>query len=149
MSSSRRPLTIDDPLASVDACHVARSAGANSAGRLRDIPLDRIRPNPKQPRRHFDEEPLVALADSIRERGVLQPVIVRPLEPKGYELIAGERRWRASRMAGLSTIPALVDDAADDIVSLELALIENIARAELTVIEPGRIASDASFGPSE
>jgi ParB-like nuclease domain len=71
--------------------------------------------------------PLLALARSIRERGVVQPVIVRPREPDGFELIAGERRWRASQIAGLQTIPCLVDDAADDAVSLELALIENIA----------------------
>lgn len=138
MNSTRRTLTIDDPLAAADACHVARSAAAGNAGRLRDIPLDQIRPNPKQPRRRFDEDSLVTLADSIRERGVLQPVIVRPREPERYELIAGERRWRASTIAGLHTIPALVDDAADDAVSLELALIENIARAELTVIEEAR-----------
>ena len=68
----------------------------------------------------------------------MQPIIVRPREPDGYELIAGERRWRASRMAKLPTIAALVDDAADDALSLELALIENIARAELTVIEEAR-----------
>ena len=86
----------------------------------------------------FAEESLLALADSIRERGVLQPVIVRPREPEGFELIAGERRWRASRIAGLQTIPCLVDDAADDAVSLELALIENIARADLTVTEEAR-----------
>ena len=138
MTSTRRPLTIDDPLAAADACHVARSADAGGAGRLRDIALDQIRPNPRQPRRRFDEESLLALADSIRERGVLQPVIVRPREPEGYELIAGERRWRASRIAGLQTIPCLVDHAADDAVSLELALLENIARADLTVIEEAR-----------
>jgi ParB family transcriptional regulator, chromosome partitioning protein len=138
MTSTRRALTIDDPLAATDACHVARSAAGTTAGRLRDVPLDQIRPNPKQPRRHFDDEALLALADSIRERGVLQPIIVRPRKPESYELIAGERRWRASRIAGLQTIPSLVDDAADDAVSLELALIENIARADFTVIEEAR-----------
>jgi ParB family chromosome partitioning protein len=138
MRSTRRPLTIDDPLAAGDACHVARFPVPHGDGRLRDIALDQIRPNPKQPRRRFDEELLVALADSIRERGVLQPVIVRPSGHEGYELIAGERRWRASRIAGLLTIPSLVDDAADDAVSLELALIENVARADLTVIEEAR-----------
>lgn len=117
---------------------MARSAGAYGAGRLRNIALEEIRPNPKQPRRRFDDEPLLALADSIRKRGVLQPVIVRPSKRDGYELIAGERRWGASQIAGLRTIPALVDDAVDDAVSLELALIENIARADLTVIEEAR-----------
>lgn len=137
-SPPRRPLTIDDPLAARDACHVARSTRDNEPGRLRAIPLEQIRPNPKQPRRRFDEEALIALANSIRDRGVLQPVIVRPLSD-GYELIAGERRWRASYIAGLATIPALVDhDAVNDAVSLELALIENIARADLTVIEEAR-----------
>lgn len=138
MTSTRRTLTIDDPLAASDACHVARSATGSTAGRLQDVPLDQIRPNPKQPRRRFDEDALLALADSILERGVLQPIIVRPHEHQGYELIAGERRWRASRMARLKTIPALIDDAADDVVSLELALIENIARPDLTVIEEAR-----------
>ena len=138
MNSTRRPLTIDDPLAAAEACHVARSTTAGTASRLRDVPLDQIRPNANQPRRRFDEESLLALADSIRERGVLQPVIVRPRDPQGYELIAGERRWRAARMAGLPMIPSLVDNVADDAVALELALIENIARADLTVIEEAR-----------
>jgi ParB family transcriptional regulator, chromosome partitioning protein len=138
MTSTRRALTIDDPLAASDACHVARPTAASTAGRLRDVPLDQIRPNPKQPRRRFDEDLLLALADSIRERGVLQPIMVRPREPDGYELIAGERRWRAACLAGLGTIPALVDDVVDDSMSPELALIENIARADLTVIEEAR-----------
>ena len=138
MTSTRRPLTIDDPLAAAGACHVARTRAGGDAGRLRDIRLDQIRPNPKQPRQRFETESLVALADSIREHGVLQPVIVRPREPEGYELIAGERRWRASLIAERETIPALVDDAADDAISLELALIENITRADLTVIEQAR-----------
>jgi ParB family transcriptional regulator, chromosome partitioning protein len=138
MNSTRRPLAIDDPLAATKACHVARSTVGGTAERLRDVPLDQMHPNPKQPRRRFDEDALLALADSIRERGLLQPVIVRPREPEGYELIAGERRWRASQLAGLQTIPSLVDEAADDAVSLEIALIENIARANLTVIEEAR-----------
>jgi ParB family transcriptional regulator, chromosome partitioning protein len=137
MTSARRALRIDDPLAAADACHVARSTTTSTTGRLRDVPLDQIRPNPNQPRRRFDEDSLLALADSIRERGVLQPVIVRPDPPESYELIAGERRWRASRIAGLQTIPSLVDDA-DDASAIELALIENIARAGLTVIEEAR-----------
>jgi ParB family transcriptional regulator, chromosome partitioning protein len=138
MTSIRRTLTIDDPLPAANTCHVARSTAGSTAGRLRDVPLDQIRANPKQPRRRFGEESLLALADSIRERGVLQPVIVRPREPEGFELIAGERRWRAPRIAGLQTIPCLVRNTADDAVSLELALIENIARADLTVIEEAR-----------
>jgi ParB family chromosome partitioning protein len=138
MTSTRRPLTIDDPLATAVACHVARSTAASTVGRLRDVPLGQIRPNPNQPRRRFDEDSLLALADSIRERGVLQPIIVRPREHEGYELIGGERRWRAARVVKLQTIPSLVDDVADDTVSLELALIEDVARADLTVIEEAR-----------
>jgi ParB family chromosome partitioning protein len=138
MTSTRRVLTIDDPLAAADACHVARSPAGSTAGRLREVPLDQIHANPKQPRQRFDEDSLVALAASIRKRGVLQPVIVRPREPESYELVAGERRWRASKIAGLLTIPSLIDDVADDAASLELALIENVARADLTVIEEAR-----------
>jgi ParB family transcriptional regulator, chromosome partitioning protein len=95
-------------------------------------------PEPEAAATTLRRDALLALANSIQERGVLQPIIIRPREPECYELIAGERRWRASRMAGLQTIPALVDDAADDAVSRELALIENIARADLTVIEEAR-----------
>ena len=83
---------------------------------------------------------MTALADSIRERGVLQPVIVRPVED-GYELVAGERRWRAAELAGEATIPALVDDALDQAGSLELALIENIVREDLSPIEQARTFS--------
>ncbi|MGH2868289.1 MAG: ParB/RepB/Spo0J family partition protein, partial [Solirubrobacteraceae bacterium] len=100
--------------------------------------LDEIHPNAEQPRKRFDEASLNALADSIRERGVLQPIIVQPRNPRGYQLIAGERRWRASRIAGRPTIPALVDDQIDGAASLELALIENVAREDLTVIEEAR-----------
>ena len=97
-------------------------------------------PNPAQPRKRFDESALAALADSIRERGVLQPVIVRPVDD-GYELVAGERRWRAAEIAGEATIPALVDDALDQAGSLELALIENIVREDLSPIEQARTFS--------
>jgi ParB family chromosome partitioning protein len=83
---------------------------------------------------------LATLADSIRERGVLQPVIVRPVGD-GYELVAGERRWRAAEIAGEATIPALVDDALDQAGSLELALIENIVREDLSAIEQARTFS--------
>ena len=86
----------------------------------------------------LDRASLDALADSIRERGVLQPIIVHPFSAGGYQLIAGERRWRASHIAGQLTIPALVGGAVDGAVSLELALIENVAREDLTVIEEAR-----------
>ena len=87
---------------------------------LREIPVDLITPNPRQPRQDFDESALLALADSIRARGVLQPVLVRPVHGGTYELIAGERRWRAARLAELETLPALVRPQ-DDAESLELA----------------------------
>jgi ParB family transcriptional regulator, chromosome partitioning protein len=104
---------------------------------LRQLAVGSIAPNPDQPRRSFDEEALLALAESIRARGVLQPVLVRPLAGGGYELIAGERRWRAARIAELETIPAIVrhHDGAD---SLELALVENMAREDLNPVEAAR-----------
>jgi ParB family transcriptional regulator, chromosome partitioning protein len=104
---------------------------------LREIPVQLIAPNPSQPRRVFEEEPLVALAESLRERGVLQPVLVRPLPGGRYELIAGERRWRAAQLAGLESVPAMVRPD-DDAASLELALIENMAREDLNPLEEAR-----------
>jgi ParB family chromosome partitioning protein len=138
----RRALTIDDPIGSGEACHVARQASPGQPdGRLREIPVDEIRPNPDQPRKRFDEEALGSLADSIRERGVLQPIIVRPGAVGGFELVAGERRWRAARLAGQATIPALVDAKVEGAGSLELALIENVVREDLTPIEEARTIS--------
>jgi ParB family transcriptional regulator, chromosome partitioning protein len=104
---------------------------------LRDLPVELVVPNPSQPRRTFDEAALVALASSLEERGVLQPVLVRPLPGGTYELIAGERRWRAARLAGLDTVPAMVRPD-DDAASLELALIENMAREDLNPLEEAR-----------
>jgi ParB family chromosome partitioning protein len=104
---------------------------------LREVPVGSISPNPKQPRRRFDEESLNALAGSLGERGVLQPVLVRPKPDGTYELIAGERRWRAARMAGLERVPALVRPR-DDAEALEAALIENMAREDLNPIEEAR-----------
>src|SRR5919198_1471957 len=106
-------------------------------GELRDIPVDLIAPNPNQPRRAFEEEALVALAESLRARGILQPVLVRPLAGGRYELIAGERRWRAAKLAEMETIPALVRPH-EDAASLELALIENMAREDLNPVEEAR-----------
>jgi ParB family chromosome partitioning protein len=101
---------------------------------LRDVPLELVAPNPRQPRRVFEVAALEGLASSLRERGVLQPVLVRPAPGGRFELIAGERRWRAARIAGLRTIPALVG-VHDDAAALEIALIENVARAELNPVE--------------
>jgi ParB family chromosome partitioning protein len=104
---------------------------------LREVPVGSISPNPRQPRRRFEEDALNALAGSLGERGVLQPVLVRPKPEGTYELIAGERRWRAARIAGLETIPALVRPH-DDAAALELALIENMAREDLNPVEEAR-----------
>jgi ParB family chromosome partitioning protein len=102
--------------------------------RLEDIPVGSIIPNPNQPRVHFDEESLAELSASIREIGVLQPVLVRSLGDDTYELIAGERRWRAARRAGLAVIPAVVR-TTDDMGSVEQALVENLHRQDLTPLE--------------
>ena len=102
--------------------------------RLEDIAVSAIEPNPLQPRLHFDEEALAELAESVREIGVLQPVLVRPLADGTYQLIAGERRWRAATRAGLAVIPAIIRDT-DDLGSIERALIENLHRQDLTPLE--------------
>ena len=104
------------------------------APRLIDVPIDSIQPNPHQPRVHFDEEMLADLAASIREIGVLQPVLAKDLGDGRYQLVAGERRWRAARRAGLATIPAIVR-ATDDLSSIEQALVENLHRQDLTALE--------------
>ena len=101
---------------------------------LVELPIDSIQPNPHQPRVHFDEESLAELAGSIKEIGVLQPVLVRPIGPDAFQLIAGERRWRAARRAGLSTIPAITRPT-DDVTSVEQALVENLHRQDLTALE--------------
>jgi ParB family transcriptional regulator, chromosome partitioning protein len=101
---------------------------------LRELPVSEIRPNTYQPREHFDEEALVSLAASIQAVGVLQPILVRQSGPQEYELIAGERRWRAARRAGLQTIPAIVRPT-EDVRSLEQALVENLHREDLTPLE--------------
>ncbi|HSD77017.1 MAG TPA: ParB/RepB/Spo0J family partition protein, partial [Solirubrobacteraceae bacterium] len=110
---------------------------ARERAELRDVAVELVAPNPSQPRRRFDEEALEALAGSLRERGVLQPVLVRPRAGGRYELVAGERRWRAARRAGLETIPALVQER-DDADSLEAALVENMAREDLNPVEEAR-----------
>jgi ParB family chromosome partitioning protein len=106
-------------------------------GPLRQIPVSAIIPNQFQPRKSFNDESLQSLASSVRELGVLQPIIVRPLEgdPARYELIAGERRWRAAGIAGLETVPVLVQDAVNDRLSLEQAVVENLHRVDLHPLE--------------
>ena len=107
---------------------VGRSQG------VRVLPLDRIEPNPDQPRMEFDEVALEELAASIREHGVLQPILVRPVGPNRYQLVAGERRWRASRIAAIETIPALIEEL-DDETALEISIIENLQREDLSPLD--------------
>jgi ParB family chromosome partitioning protein len=132
---AERPRGMGRGLAAILA--VAEEDGPGSAEELRQLPTDLIAPNPNQPRRDFDEESIVALADSIRARGVLQPVIVRPVAGGTYELVAGERRWRAATLAELETLPAIVR-RHDDSASLEVALIENMAREDLNPVDEAR-----------
>ncbi len=107
------------------------------APELAHLPVDQIHPNPKQPRKRFDGEGVSGLAESIKAQGLVQPVVVRPRLEGGYELIAGERRWRAAREAQLTTVPAVVREA-DDRDTLLLALVENVAREDLSPIEEAR-----------
>src|SRR4051794_2743435 len=116
---------------------ILSSSPAREEAGLREIPTELISPNPRQPRREFDDDALLALAESIKARGILQPVVVRPLPGGSYELIAGERRLRAAVIAGVKTVPAVVRDT-DESERLELALIENMARQDLNPIEEAR-----------
>jgi ParB family chromosome partitioning protein len=111
--------------------------GTADAAALRELAVELIRPNPKQPREEFDGESLLALSESIKARGLLQPLVVRPLPGGSYELIAGERRLRAAKLAGLDQVPAIVRDTKEG-ERLELALIENMAREDLNPIEEAR-----------
>ena len=103
-------------------------------GTFRELNVDEVSPNRYQPRDHFDEESLSALAASIAEVGVIQPIVVRASDDDGYELIAGERRWRAAKRAGLPSIPAIIRDS-DDLASLETAVVENLHRQDLNALE--------------
>jgi ParB family chromosome partitioning protein len=122
-------------LSSLIPAEYATEGGEAGPGRVLEVPIAGIRPNPRQPRAHFDEEALAGLTASIAELGVLQPVLVRTAEDGGYELIAGERRWRAAKRAGLQTVPVVVRDADTDASLLEQALVENLHRADLNPME--------------
>jgi ParB family transcriptional regulator, chromosome partitioning protein len=118
----------------LDALLAGNDDKAPSAEALQSIPLDRIRPGKYQPRTRMDEASLAELADSVREQGVMQPILVRPVDGGGFEIIAGERRWRAAQRAGLREVPALVKPVPDN-AALALALIENIQREDLNPLE--------------
>ncbi len=112
-------------------------SSAADAGQLRELPVELIKPNPSQPRTRFESEALAALAASIESTGVVQPLLVRPLPDGSYELVAGERRWRAARQVGLERVPAIVRDSEQS-ERLQVALIENMVREDLNPVEEAR-----------
>jgi ParB family chromosome partitioning protein len=115
---------------------------------IRNVPVDRIDPNPEQPRMTFDEGTLKELAASVTEHGVLQPILIRPADGGRYQLVAGERRWRASKIAGLREIPALIEEIDDD-TALEISIIENLQREDLSPLDEAlmyeRMTSDHGY----
>ena len=127
------------------------SAAADGQGRAREVPIDKVVPSPLQPRTTFIETPIDELVESIRQHGIIQPLIVRPVNGN-YELIAGERRWRASKKLGLTTVPVIEREASDRDV-LEMALIENLQREDLNAIEEAagyvRLAKEFSMKQDE
>ena len=114
----------------IDTSEVKTQGSSN----LNEIPIEQIEPNPDQPRREFDETAMKELASSIQTMGIIAPITLRQVAPDRYQIIAGERRWRASQMAGLTTIPAYIRTVEDENV-MELALVENIQREDLNAIE--------------
>jgi ParB family chromosome partitioning protein len=114
--------------------------GGAAEAELAHLPVETVHANPRQPRRRFDSEAAAGLAESVGVQGVVQPILVRPRTAGGYELIAGERRWRAAREAGLPTVPAVIRDA-DDRDSILLGLVENVAREQLSPVEEARAAA--------
>jgi ParB family transcriptional regulator, chromosome partitioning protein len=132
-AAAARRLSEDRELSPAIVSLLSSDGPIRSVG-VRIIAIDRIEANPEQPRLAFDAATLEELAASIREHGVLQPILVRPLDATHYQLIAGERRWRASRIAGLTTIPALIEDIDDD-TALEIAIIENLQREDLSPLD--------------
>ena len=115
----------------IDTADEIHTSGSSS---INEIPVDRIVPTPNQPRHEFDEDALEELAESIRQLGIVQPITLRQMDDESYEIIAGERRWRASKLAGLTTIPAYVRTANDENM-MQMALVENIQREDLNAIE--------------
>jgi ParB family transcriptional regulator, chromosome partitioning protein len=119
------------------AAILPETAAPEAVGELRELPVELVKPNPKQPRTRFDAEALAGLAASIETSGVVQPLLVRPLPDGSYELIAGERRWRAAQQAGLEKVPAIVRDSKRA-ERLQVALIENMVREDLNPVEGAR-----------
>jgi ParB family chromosome partitioning protein len=132
-AAAARRLSEDTELSPAIVSLLTPDSPTRSVG-VRIVQVDHIEPNPEQPRLVFEQAALDELAASIREHGVLQPILVRPLGPNTYQIVAGERRWRASRQAGLDTIPALIEDIDDD-TALEIAIIENLQREDLTPLD--------------
>lgn len=133
MTMKKKPV-LGRNLSSMLSQATLQQVNSDNRDELRNLPLDIIRPGRYQPRSVFDEDKLAELADSIRAQGVVQPVVVRPVGENQFELIAGERRWRAAQIAGIDTIPAVVRDVPDE-VSVAMALIENIQREDLNPLE--------------
>ena len=125
------------------AAILPESAAGEAVGELRELPVGLIKPNPKQPRTQFDPEALAGLASSIQSSGVVQPLLVRPLHDGSYELIAGERRWRAAQEAGLEKVPAIVRDS-EQAERLQMALIETSTRSRRRVPAPPWSRTSAS-----
>jgi ParB family chromosome partitioning protein len=132
-ATAARRLSEDRELSPAIVSLLSQEPATRTVG-VRAVPLDRIEPNPQQPRLAFNEDTLQELANSVTEHGVLQPILVRPLDGGRYQLIAGERRWRASKLAGLETIPALIEDIDDD-TALEIAIIENLQREDISPLD--------------
>src|SRR6188508_2830142 len=132
-AAAARRLSEDTELSPAIVSLLTPDSPTRSVG-VRIIPIDHIEPNPEQPRMVFEPDALNELAASIREHGVLQPILVRPLGPNTYQIVAGERRWRASRLAGLESIPALIEEIDDD-TALEISIIENLQREDLTPLD--------------
>jgi ParB family chromosome partitioning protein len=132
-AAAARRLSEDTELSPAIVSLLTPDSPTRSIG-VRIVQVDHIEPNPEQPRMVFEPQALDELAASIREHGVLQPILVRPLGPNTYQIVAGERRWRASRLAGLETIPALIEEIDDD-TALEIAIIENLQREDLTPLD--------------
>jgi len=132
-AAAARRLSEDSELSPAIVSLLTPDSPTRSVG-VRIVPIDRIDPNPEQPRVVFEADALEELASSIREHGVLQPILVRPIGPNQYQIVAGERRWRASRLAGLASIPALIEEIDDD-TALEISIIENLQREDLTPLD--------------